>query len=57
MRKIRRSRSEESTMEVTPYFNVYSTMLDHKHSQIVVNNGIQTNIQEHTAYDDKQDNI
>ena len=40
---------------VTAYLNVYSTMFEHKHSQIVVDDSIQTNIQETTTYDEKQE--
>ena len=45
-------------MDITPQVNVYSTMLKHKHkhSQIVVDDGIQTYIQEKTTYEDKQEN-
>ena len=40
-------------MEVTPYFKVYSIMFENKHSQFVVDDGIQTCIPENISYDDK----
>ena len=44
------------TMELTPHLSVYSTMFELKHSQIVVDDGMQWYMQEHAAYDDKQEN-
>ena len=41
MRERRRSRRVVLTMEVKPYLNVYSTMFEHKHSRIVVDEGIR----------------
>ena len=49
MRERRRSRCVVLTMEVSPYLNVYSIMFEHKHSQIVFDNGIQTYIQENAV--------
>ena len=40
-------------MEVTPYLNVYSTMLGY--SQIVVDDGAQICIQENATYNKKQE--
>ena len=42
-------------MEVVRHFSVYSTMCEQKHSQTVVDNAMQTYIQENTAYDDTQE--
>lgn len=42
------------TMDETPYLNVYSTMFENKHSQIVVDDNMQTCTQENIAYDDKK---
>ena len=50
-----KSRRMVLTMEVTPCLKVYSTMLEHKHSQIVVGDDTQTHIQENAACDDKQE--
>ena len=35
--------------------NDYSNMVEQRHSQIVVNDSVQTYIQEHTAYNHKQE--
>ena len=35
---------------------VYSTMFSHRHSQIAVDDGMQTYIQENTTHDYKQEN-
>ena len=45
------------TREVTLYLSVYSTMFEPRHSLIVVDDCIQTYMQEnrHTAYDDTQE--
>ena len=39
-------------MEVTRYLSVYSTMFQHKHSHIVIDDIIQIHIQENAARDD-----
>ena len=52
----RRSRRVVLTTEVTPYVSVYSTMFEHRHSQIVVDDGLQTYIQDNTVYSDIPEN-
>ena len=44
-------------LEVITYINIYSTTFKHNHSHIVVNDDIQTCIQERTAYDDKHTDL
>ena len=44
------------TIRVNPYFNVYTTLFKHKHSQTVVVDSTQACIEENTTYDDKQEN-
>ena len=55
LRERRRSRSVVLTTKVTLYLNVYSTMFEHQHSHIGVDDGIQTYIQENIACNDKQE--
>ena len=42
-------------MEVTSYLSVNSTMIEHRHSEIVVDDGMQTYIYKNTSYNDKQE--
>ena len=53
-RERRRSRRMVLITEVIRYLSVYS-MFDRKLSHIVVDDGVQTHIEENTAYNDKQE--
>ena len=56
VRERRKSRRVALTIDVTHYFSVHSAMFEHRHSHIVVDDGIQTYVKKNTAYDDKQIN-
>ena len=51
----RRSRREVLTMEIIPNLNIGSSICEHRHSRVVVDNSLHiNNKQDNTTYDGKQ---